>query len=447
YSDVTNCTSPNGSVTITGSGGTGTLEYSIDNSNWSSSNIINSLSATTYIPYIRNQSSIACSASGTSFTPISFPTTIVSHLTSQSLCGGNIGIFEVSATGSNLTYLWSNGETNACISTTALGEYMVTVTGGCGIEISNKAILSSLLGTNIISQSISQTLCGGNIATFEISTTGTNITYLWNTGETIARITTSIAGSYIVTATGTCGIEISNTFSLSINPLPNITFNLSAPKICFNTQSMITASGANSYNWNQNSFLGDILTISGTLAGINVYTVIGIDGNNCSNTALLTVTTLSEFNITPDFPVIEVCLDAQPLFIGSNSTVLGITNDYFIPSIAGIGLFNVTNILTNSDNCSYSKDSGINVKNCSLTGINTTQTESLNTLTIYPNPTTEAFKINNAKIGSNLIIFNAQGSAVYSQKLVSETTIITENLVSGIYLIKVGNQSVKLVVE
>lgn len=45
------------------------------------------------------------------------------------------------------------------------------------------------------------------------------------------------------------------------------------------------------------------------------------------------------------------------------------------------------------------------------------------------------------------MIYNAQGTVVYSQKLVSETTAINANLASGMYLVKVGKQMIKLMVE
>lgn len=75
---------------------------------------------------------------------------------------------------------------------------------------------------------------------------------------------------------------------------------------------------------------------------------------------------------------------------------------------------------------------------------------------IYPNPSIngEPFVIKNGEWkrpltpeGGILTVYNAQGAIVYTQKIVSESTLINANLVSGIYLVKVGTASVKLVIN
>ncbi|MFN0047855.1 MAG: T9SS type A sorting domain-containing protein [Cytophagales bacterium] len=65
----------------------------------------------------------------------------------------------------------------------------------------------------------------------------------------------------------------------------------------------------------------------------------------------------------------------------------------------------------------------------------------------YPNPTNGDFNIANASSGATLYVYNAQGTIVYTQKLVSEATLVNANLAKGIHLVRAGNATSKLVVE
>lgn len=83
-------------------------------------------------------------------------------------------------------------------------------------------------------------------------------------------------------------------------------------------------------------------------------------------------------------------------------------------------------------------------------GIKSSLSDNVIAFNIFPNPNAngELFTIVNLdwKTKNVIMIFNAQGTLVYSQKLVSETTLINANLAPGIYLVKVGEQTKKLVV-
>lgn len=151
---------------------------------------------------------------------VTFTTTpgiaIVSQPLSVSSCTGAFASFSVSATGSGLTYFWNNGATSSSISTNLLGIYRVTV-AGCGIPVtSNAATLSSLSGTAITNQPISQSVFANTPATFSVSAVGVNLGYTWSNGlSTTNTMSTSIAGAYRVTVSGTCGNVVSNTVNLT----------------------------------------------------------------------------------------------------------------------------------------------------------------------------------------------------------------------------------------
>ncbi len=58
------------------------------------------------------------------------------------ICSGITVPFSLTASGVNLTYKWSTGETGTTISVSTSGTYFVTVTGTCGTKVSNAVELS-----------------------------------------------------------------------------------------------------------------------------------------------------------------------------------------------------------------------------------------------------------------------------------------------------------------
>ncbi|TAF73149.1 MAG: T9SS C-terminal target domain-containing protein [Bacteroidetes bacterium] len=79
------------------------------------------------------------------------------------------------------------------------------------------------------------------------------------------------------------------------------------------------------------------------------------------------------------------------------------------------------------------------------TGLPTYQSTSF---IVYPNPVVNGeWRIENGEVGATMYVFNAQGTIVYTQSIASTSTLVSAKLSSGIYLVKVGTQMVKLVVE
>ncbi|MDX2196580.1 MAG: LamG-like jellyroll fold domain-containing protein, partial [Cytophagales bacterium] len=64
---ISGCGLSDGVVTINGSGGNPAYQYSLNSTTWFSSNVFTGLGPNAYTPYIRNASSTACSAAGTTF--------------------------------------------------------------------------------------------------------------------------------------------------------------------------------------------------------------------------------------------------------------------------------------------------------------------------------------------------------------------------------------------
>jgi gliding motility-associated-like protein len=137
-------------------------------------------------------------------------------------------------------------------------------------------------------------VCIGDSAHLSVSTTATGTTnYSWTPAATLTNPNTNQPTAYtlatqVYTVTATNGL-CSNTSSLTVtvNPLPTITFNVTDPSICPTDSVQLIASGGTMYNW----FMG--LDLSSTTVNnpyasplaTNQYGVEVTDANGCVDSA------------------------------------------------------------------------------------------------------------------------------------------------------------------
>ena len=146
--------------------------------------------------------------------------TINTNPASQSVCSGGTVTFNVSATGSGLTYQWqlsTNGGTSySNISGATAASYSIVnvlvsqnnemyrciVSVQCGSTTSNAATLGVNTAPAIIVQPQSATLCAGSNNIFNVAATGSGLTYQWqlstNGGGTFNDISGATTSSYTV---------------------------------------------------------------------------------------------------------------------------------------------------------------------------------------------------------------------------------------------------------
>jgi surface protein len=195
------------------------LSYIWSNGLSNTSSMLTSLAGNNY--NVTVSGSCGTAVSNTVSNTIIPSTQIVTQPISQTICGGNFVTFEVSSTGENLSYAWSNGSTTSGINTSVLGSYMVTISGACGVEVLNSVELTHFENTSIQAIPSPISVCSGLLAPISVTASGTNLVYSWSTGESSANVTISSPGTYFVTVTGTCGTKVSNPIELNIqNCLP-----------------------------------------------------------------------------------------------------------------------------------------------------------------------------------------------------------------------------------
>jgi parallel beta-helix repeat protein len=178
-----------------------------------------------------------------------------------------------------VTYSFSGGY--AVVSPTITSTYSVVGTDANGCVSAVAAISTVVVPFTPIVTVNSGVICYGQSFTMTPSSPGT-VTYSYSSGSAIVTPTSN--ATYSVIAINNYGCVSSNTAisAVTVNPLPNITFNIG--EICSGQSFTIVPTGADTYTYLNGS---SIVTPSSTTS----YTVTGTTAlTGCTNTAISTVT-------------------------------------------------------------------------------------------------------------------------------------------------------------
>lgn len=275
----------------------------------------------------------------------------------------------------NYTYNWSTGVTHTnstllvdsiFVNPTVSTNYIVTVTDNDGASLTDtvRVVVMNSLNVTI---SGTATICNGASTTLTASGASN---YLWNNGLSTNPLTVSPSTSTWYRVTGTSsGCTDTASIYIAVNPVPNVAINGLA-SICGGNSTVLTASGATNYTWN-NSSTNSSLTINPTAN--TTYSVIGIT-SGCSDTAT--------FNILVVTPPIVSITGVDSICGGSSTTLtaLGATsylwsNGVSINSNLVTPLINTTySVIGTTSGCSDTATILVVIKNipiASITGTNT----------------------------------------------------------------------------
>ncbi|MCD6068153.1 MAG: hypothetical protein K0S33_2979 [Bacteroidetes bacterium] len=275
-----------------------------------------------------------------------------------------------------LTYSWSAGAVPAVgdsvlVSSLAPGTFTYTVTGTDTNGCVNTDTATVVVYAQPILTVTNPTVCLLDTATIIISGADT---YAWafgvtpSSGDTVFYVAGNTPGLYAINVMGTdtngCFAYTNSFVTVSAGPDLQVT-NASA---CINTPATFIATGADTYTWTGGTTpsTGDTVSVSAPAAGTYTYTVIGADGNSCSDTVVATLT------VHPN-PVITIngiqddslfmCINTDTNFIaGGAATYLwstGLVNDTLHYSAIISQPFTV--IGTDVNGCTDSTHVGVNV--------------------------------------------------------------------------------------
>ena len=340
----------NGAASInTPTGGTGSYTY-----NWTPGNptgdgtaSVTGLTAGTWTCTVTDANGCTATRNFTITQPTALALTAASQ-TNISCNGGSNGAASVNAaTGGagGYTYNWTPGNPtgDGTVSVTGLtaGTWTCTVTDANGCTTSQNFTVTQPTALVVASNSQTQESCpGANNATASVTISGGTgaYTYSWSpSGGTAASATGLTAGTYTVTVTDANGCEISQVFTITAIPDPNISYAQSAYTLFSgNTITPITPSnsGGAVTSWTISPALPLGLTInastgiiSGTPAdGFNntTYTITGTNGS-CMDTTTLELNALTCYGFNAD----DMILRGNASISGSDVTLTTATGNQF----------------------------------------------------------------------------------------------------------------------
>jgi hypothetical protein len=253
---------------------------------------------------------------------------------SSSICEGES--VELTASGAD-SYSWSPSASLSAVegavvtaSPNATSTYTVTgTTGAC--SRSSEVTITVIPTPNLTIFPASTTICNGLSA--NLTASGAT-TYSWSPSESLssasgAQVIASPTVNTIYTVVGSTGnCTATKTVLVNVSPTPVITINAESNNICRGESTVITASGANTYNWfpiaglNTNS--GS--TVTATPNQSTTYSVSGAIGS-CSSQSTITI------NVTP-FPVIQLNIPQPAICLGDSIelTASGAANFQWSPA-------------------------------------------------------------------------------------------------------------------
>jgi len=289
-----------GSVTVSASGGTGALQYSINGTTFQSGTSFSGLNANTYAITVRDINLCTTTQNTTVTQPLALLATGNASLVTCS--GGNDGTVTITGTNGTAPYTFSfNGSaygTSNNFTSLSANNYAIGVkdSKGC-IGNSNVTVTSNPVITGPITISTPISCNGGNNGALNLTPGGGvgPYTYNWSNGSIAEDLANVIAGSYTVTITDSK--SCSKAFSQILTQPPPISIAYTASNYngfnirCFgNTNGFInlTASGGNggyTYSWSNGSTAEDLSSLA---AG--TYTVNVLDSKSCPASQGITLT-------------------------------------------------------------------------------------------------------------------------------------------------------------
>jgi len=316
----------------------------------------------------------------------------------------------------------------------------------------------------LISADNSLSICPGENVKFS---TGYHpaLTYTWYKDDVvIAAADSNIyeateAGNYYVRVTGANGITNSDTLSVNIAIIPEVTASASIAQLCDDAAFAIPLNGSpaggifSGTGVVSNNF--DPLTLNAGTYNLS-YTFTTADGCEVSPIDFsIVINPLPNVGISGLSP--NYCLTSAPAalnFIPAGGTIsgtgqTGIVNNEFNPAISGEGTFNLSYTFADANGCANVASASTTVESC--LGISNTNESNFSVL---PNPSDGAFNIqfNNEIFYDRIEVIDAAGKLCWSKQNFNGTSLVIDisQQAKGFYFLKLNkseNETVQKLIK
>ena len=332
--DITCNGGSDGILDVTGNGGSGVYEFSLDGITYQSSGLFTGLLPGNYLVTVRNVGQANCTSTCSAVLSEPIPLTCTLSGLDPSCQGGTDGEATVSLTGGTapFSYVWSTGATTNSISGLAAGLYSIVVTdlngctGECDITLMAPPSVSCSLTTmdvtcNNGSDGFVIAQGAGGISPYEFSLLGTPF-------QTANVFTGLTAGTYIVSirdanaCESSCSVEVLEPTFLSCTTIPS---DASDCNIDDGTIEVLGTGGVSAYEYSLN---GGAFQTSNFFTGLGsgAYTIIVRDANGCT----------SECSAIVNAPSAPMCLITEVEFV---SCFMAADGSFMVDATGGSGSF------------------------------------------------------------------------------------------------------------
>ena len=403
------CGLNNGSINIVASGGTGTLQYSIDNGvTFQASNLFAGLAAGTYDIVVEDAN--GCQATSQVILTNS-PAPVISNIAVvQPACGNPTGQIDITATGGTgtLQYSVDNGVTfqaSNIFTGLAAATYNVVVEDVNGCQATSTVTLVNAGSPSFASITVVDPSCGGSNGSITIGATGGTPAYLYSIDGGVTFYATGVftglpGSAYNLVVEDANGCQVTATTTLISSPIPTAVIDSVVNVNCYGDQNgavYITPGGGvgpYTFDWNTDG-TGDFDDPEDIAnAGVGVISVTVQDANGCTTFVSATVSGPAELwaaaSVTPspsgNVGAIDLSVTGGTLPYTYDWSNDGTGDNDDTEDLSGLaGNMTYTVIITDANGCTFTLD--VYVGNT----VSITEMENPMGVNIYPNPNNGKF--------------------------------------------------------
>lgn len=444
---------------------TGATNYTWSSGGTGSTTVVTPTVSSTYMATGVDPS--GCLSSGTVAISIIPGAYVTAAAAQTAICIGSSA--NISAGGGVNTYTWLpvgnfGGSNSSNITDSPLASTVYTVLGTNNIGCVSTYFVPILVSDPQVTVSPSQTvICEGQSAL--LSASGASV-YSWssqsggfstiNSGTLLVNSNTMSGGGYDIQGTDMYGC-IAPIVSATVTVLmPSAA--ISGPNtICTGNFYTLTASGADTYTWNNTGATTPSISISPNIN--TTYTLIGMDSQDnvsCYSTTTLAITVYNSPNIAALSNRTLICQGDNVSLSAVGAITYTWTNgatthsgSTWQVSPQSTQIYTISG--TNQYNCVDTKTLQVTVNPCN--GIAKNNSEEAE-ISIYPNPVSSVINIVSADDNNNqtieIFVCDILGNKVIqnSSLIINNTTTINvTELKSGVYFLQIGNVTRKFVKE